>query len=320
MRRLWQDVWVSEDSGYPGAPPGWYADPAGGPGQRWWDGYAWSEATVLPDRPPPPPWAGAGTPPGPPSQVAPGAVASQRLSTLTTRSLVDGELGIAAGGPFRRRDAGCLLPRQPDHATRQRRPTALRRAPVPRDLARHPEPHHATDVPRPQRCTARSRSSSGWLRWPVSSSRASGNTGPLRPPGRSGSLPAAPPPGAWASWFVPVVNLWMPYSAVRDCLPHDDPHRPRVLHWWIAWLVAAYGTAAAGVCALVFLGQRSGRGHPGRLGLPRRPRLGARHRHGYCRFTPAASGKPGADGQDVAGLRERGMGQTPDDRLLLRIP
>jgi hypothetical protein len=47
---------VNDDaSGYPGAPPGWYADPAGGPGQRWWDGYAWTEATVLPNVPPPPP-------------------------------------------------------------------------------------------------------------------------------------------------------------------------------------------------------------------------------------------------------------------------
>src|ERR1700757_4922126 len=62
---LWQDVKVSEDSGYPGAPPGWYPDPAGGPGQRWWDGYAWSEAVVLPQPAPPPPWTGAPPPQGP---------------------------------------------------------------------------------------------------------------------------------------------------------------------------------------------------------------------------------------------------------------
>lgn len=46
-------------SGYPGAPPGWYPDPAGGPGLRWWDGYAWTDSTVLPEQPPPPPWASA---------------------------------------------------------------------------------------------------------------------------------------------------------------------------------------------------------------------------------------------------------------------
>ena len=61
---------------------------------------------------------------------------------------------------------------------------------------------------------------------------------------------------AWGvgAWFVPVVNLWVPYSAIRDCLPPDDPHRPRVLHWWIAWLVAAFGSGAAGVCSLFSTG------------------------------------------------------------------
>ena len=91
-RRLWQDEGVSEHSGYPGAPPGWYPDPAGGPGQRWWDGYAWTEATVLPERPPPPPWAGAAPPQGPPAQVAPWAMASERLNTFNTSRLVDDEL------------------------------------------------------------------------------------------------------------------------------------------------------------------------------------------------------------------------------------
>lgn len=84
---------MSEHTGYPGAPPGWYPDPAGGPGQRWWDGYAWTEATVLPDRPPPPPtWSAAPPPVGPPVQVAPWAVATERLTTHTTGGLVDSEL------------------------------------------------------------------------------------------------------------------------------------------------------------------------------------------------------------------------------------
>ena len=61
---------------------------------------------------------------------------------------------------------------------------------------------------------------------------------------------------AWGvgAWFVPVVNLWVPYSAIRDCLPPDDPHRQRVLQWWIAWLVAAFGSGAAGICALFSTG------------------------------------------------------------------
>lgn len=28
--------------------PGWYPDPAGGPGQRWWDGQRWTEHTAVP--------------------------------------------------------------------------------------------------------------------------------------------------------------------------------------------------------------------------------------------------------------------------------
>ena len=75
-RGLWQDEGVSEHSGYPGAPPGWYPDPAGGPGQRWWDGYAWTEATVLArDRPHHrhlPAWADASPPRGPARRSRPG--------------------------------------------------------------------------------------------------------------------------------------------------------------------------------------------------------------------------------------------------------
>ncbi len=36
------------------------------------------------------------------------------------------------------------------------------------------------------------------------------------------------------SWFVPVVNYWFPYQAIRDCLAPEDPHRGLVLQWWLA--------------------------------------------------------------------------------------
>ena len=73
--------------------------------------------------------------------------------------------------------------------------------------------------------------------------------------GRALGIPSRRSP-AWGvgCWFVPIVNLWMPYSAVRDCLPPDHPHRPRVLQWWIAWLLAAYLSTAAAAGALVSTG------------------------------------------------------------------
>ena len=36
-------------------------------------------------------------------------------------------------------------------------------------------------------------------------------------------------------WFVPVVNLWMPYGALRDCLPPGHPARRQVLFAWLLW-------------------------------------------------------------------------------------
>jgi hypothetical protein len=41
---------------------------------------------------------------------------------------------------------------------------------------------------------------------------------------------------------------------VRDCLPPGDPHRARVLHWWIAFLLAWSLSTVAGICALFSTG------------------------------------------------------------------
>lgn len=53
------------------AQPGWYEDPQGGGGQRWWDGERWSEHTI----PPPPAPTPAGVIPPPPSGAPPAGTA-----------------------------------------------------------------------------------------------------------------------------------------------------------------------------------------------------------------------------------------------------
>ncbi len=68
--------------------------------------------------------------------------------------------------------------------------------------------------------------------------------------GRALGIPSRCSP-AWGvgSWFVPVANLWIPYAAVRDCLPTGHPARARVLRWWIAGLLAGWLTFLAYLCA-----------------------------------------------------------------------
>ena len=80
------------------AEPGWYDDPGGGGGQRWWDGVRWSDHAVPPPPgavlPPPPgpvppapgpvpPPPGAVLPPPPPG--APGVTARQPATEATVR-------------------------------------------------------------------------------------------------------------------------------------------------------------------------------------------------------------------------------------------
>ncbi len=241
---------MSEHSGYPGAPPGWYQDPAGGPGQRWWDGYSWTEATVLPQHPPPPPWAGAAPPQGPASEVAPWAVASQRLGAFTTTQRVDGERRMVPVARF-----AVTMPAVyflVSLILQRANATQLRSAGHQFRIDWHDAQHGIT--PPPYHAPSNALTPLGLLVGAVTVAavviaciwqhRAASA-------GRALGIPSRHSP-AWGvgSWFVPIVNLWIPYAAVRDCLPPAHPHRPRVLHWWIAWLLAGILSSVAGATAL----------------------------------------------------------------------
>jgi len=242
---------MSEHTGYPGAPPGWYPDPAGGPGQRWWDGYAWTEATVLPQQPPPPPtWAGAAAPQGPPSYMAPWAAASERLDTFNVTQQVDDErrrvpvarFAVAMPGVYF--IVSLVLQRANTNQLR----SAGHQFRIDFRDAQHnitPPPYHA-----PSNSLAPIGLLIGLLTiaaviiacmWQHKAASA----------GRALGIPSRYSP-AWGvgCWFVPVVNLWMPYGAVRDCLPPGHPQRARVLHWWLALMLAWILSVAASIAAL----------------------------------------------------------------------
>jgi hypothetical protein len=244
---------VSDHDGYPGAPPGWYSDPAGGPGQRWWDGYTWTDSTVLPQHPNPPAWSGASPPQGPPSQLAPWAVASQRLSASNAGDLVHAELRMGAVAriavvlPAVCSIANLIIVRV--NATRYLAVGNQFRIDW-RDAQNHttPPPYNGPNAVTPASLLINLVFIIAVIVALVWQHRAASA-------GRALGIPSEQSPG-WGvgSWFVPIVNLWIPYHAVRNCLPPGDPHRPRVLHWWIAWLVTVSVGAAFGVTALFSTG------------------------------------------------------------------
>jgi hypothetical protein len=66
------------------------------------------------------------------------------------------------------------------------------------------------------------------------------------------NLPARRSPALGVgSWFIPVVNLWFPYQAIRDCLPPDDPGRRTVVRMWAFLIATIVMDLAAAVTALV---------------------------------------------------------------------
>ena len=223
-----------QQSGYPGAPPGWYADPAGGPGQRWWDGYSWSDALVTRTEAPTPPWS----------------VASDRLASATTTGLVMNEsamvniarIAVAVPALHYLVDVIVELANASQFRAAGRQLTAMYRA------MEHNKPVPAFH----ENTSLGSLSDVVLLMTLISVIVACVWQHRAASAGRALGLPSTHSP-AWGvgSWFVPVVNLWMPYQAIRDCLPPDDPNRTLVLRWWLI-LMGAWITALGAEIAIFF--------------------------------------------------------------------
>jgi hypothetical protein len=226
---------VNDDSGgYPGAPPGWYPDPAGGPGQRWWDGYAWTGSTALPAvAPPPPPSAyPSNLPPPPPTYgTAPPWVPVPR----NARDLVGQELRISRWAQIALAFPAVVILvdligavadasqwRNFGHQFHLALNAAQNHQTV--SLGAAPEPYGGFSALVFLVAVAAIVIECVWQFRAASAARAMG-------------LPAKRSPG-WGVgvWFIPVVNLWMPYQAIRDCLARDDPNRAMVLRYWLLYL------------------------------------------------------------------------------------
>jgi hypothetical protein len=276
---------VSDDpSGYPGAPPGWYPDPAGGPGQRWWDGYAWTEATVLPAVPPPPPGpppppAGAtgatGLPPTPPQWAA----ASRPGYGYGTPP---GSIGAPAYGL----NAGSVAPQL---VARELALFSLARVALAIPAIYYLANLISQQIYRSQLLRAGHQFRLIWEaaqhHQPAPTFDSSGTINPISPlvgllsiaavviacmwqyraasAARALGFPAKHSAG-WGvgCWFVPIVNLWMPYQAIRDCLPPDDPKRRLILRWWLTLLATGWLSAGAGAAAFFSTGVALGFGIP----------------------------------------------------------
>ena len=262
---------MSEHTGYPGAPRGGTRTRPVAPGNAGGTATPGARRPCSPStrrrrRGPAPATPGSGVP------VAPWAVAVGAADHPHTTRPGRARAAACTSGADRRGSAGRVLHRQPRQQRVNGRSVAVHRPPAPGRLARRqnditPPPYHGPALTRQPPRQARHRGR-GRRRLRVAAPGGSA--------GRSLGIPSRQSP-AWGvgSWFVPIVRLWVPYSAVRDCLPPGHPHRPRVLHWWIAWLGAGVLRRALGVCALFSTGGALVVAIPMHA-VPRDHRLGAR--------------------------------------------
>jgi|HubBroStandDraft_6_1064221.scaffolds.fasta_scaffold20228_3 hypothetical protein len=237
-----------EVTGYPGAPPDWYPDPAGGPGKRWWDGYAWTDGVVLPTQPPAPP-TGA---PAPGTTTGYGATRYATPTRGNAPVLLDGELrisqlaraavviiGIYYLWEFINLQLESSLYRSIGHQYHRMIVARENNQPVPHlDFSNHANSGLvalggllglATIGAVVVACM--------WQYRAASTARALGYAAKHSP--------------GWGvgCWFVPIVALWMPYQALRDCLPPDDPNRRLVRTFWAFFIGQAVFALAAAMAA-----------------------------------------------------------------------
>jgi hypothetical protein len=240
-----------EVTGYPGAPPDWYPDPAGGPGKRWWDGYAWTDGVVLPTPQPPPPTGAPGAPGAPGTSGAGYGVPGHEMhgygvggygtpwySTAPVgnpSALLEGEQRMERLGRTAMVVIGLYYLWQ--YVSIRAAASGIRQLRPQIDRAIHAANNHQPAPPinfsahvnlavslvsdlLGLAVIAAVVGACMWQHRAASTARALGYTAKHSP--------------SWGvgSWFVPIVWFWMPYQAIRDCLAPGDPNRRLVKQFW----------------------------------------------------------------------------------------
>jgi Protein of unknown function (DUF2510) len=203
---------------YPGAPPGWYPDPAGSPARRWWDGYQW-HAALDP------------APPGAPPlyrPVAPTAVAptSEIVTAYVAehRAMHAGQLGaFGLGAVWLLTLLLFSINAVPLHHFALAFDHSIRAS----------QKHQPYTTPQlPGNMTVLTDLALGF--WAAAMTvllvfqhRAAKVARLLR-------FPAKISPGLGVgAWFIPVAWYWLPYQSLAGCLPPEDPHRAELLRCWL---------------------------------------------------------------------------------------
>ena len=195
------------DEGGKHPPAGWYADPSGEPGLRWWDGSQWTEHThaqtdrrevLLPH------------------QTPERALHDEQALARWARILV---VAMAFLAPV---TAALYLPQLRSMRELFANPAALQAIGDP-TLAMEPSPLFTLAS------SLQTAASLVVLVWLYRAATAAHRLGiPMR---RS-------PAWAVGAWFVPVINLWWPCQAMRDLLPPEHGTRRTITVLWWLYLVA----------------------------------------------------------------------------------
>lgn len=215
-----------------GPPPGWYPDPSGEKAWRWWDGYDWTAHASDPTPP------GGGGPHGYGNAAAPyygSAASTYAAGTYALPSAHERFTAEQKAGPWARRAffgyllviavvalgawADSRMIRQTFHNLRIELRTHVAQPQVAQSsrVALLDVLGLAVEIPVYVLI----------LRWQYKAAQTA----------RLLRMPARRSPGLGVgSWFIPVVNLWFPYQAIRDCLPPGDPGRKVVARMWACFI------------------------------------------------------------------------------------